>query len=246
MKTNETDKHLSGKKALITGAGRGMGKAIALAYARHGADLIVTDLHTQAVEEVAAEARGLGVRAKSMAWDVADIRGIPARFDEAIDHYDGLDVVVNNAGVLYLPDSDPIDEWDFVLGINLKAVYFICKHAIQCFQEKGGGTIVNIASDAGLRPAPDPYSISKTGVVGLTRGLGKRHARENIRINAVAPGPVATDMMGCADGQPKEAPNLPMGRFSLATEIADVAVLLASDASARLHGQIIVVNSGSS
>lgn len=243
---NELNRHLAGKKALVTGAARGMGKAIALAYARQGADLVLTDLHAQAVEKVAEEARGLGVRAKSMAWDVADIRGIPDRFDEVIAHHDGLDVVVNNAGVLFLPDSDPVDEWDFVLGINLKAVYFICKHAIKRFQKLGGGTIVNIASDAGLRPAPDPYSISKTGVVGLTRGLGKRHAKENIRINAIAPGPVATDMMGCVDGQPKEAPNLPLGRFSLATEIADVSVLLASDVSARLHGQILVVNSGSS
>lgn len=238
-------KQLEKRKILITGAARGLGRAIALACAREGADLVVCDLTLDSLAETVRLVGECGSSVHAMTWDVRDVSVISAKLDEASQALGGLDTVVNNAGVLFLPDSDPVDEWDFVIGVNLKAVFFICKAAIARFQKQGGGNIINLASDAGLRPAPDCYSISKTGVVGLTRGLGKRHAKEGIRINAIAPGPVTTHMMGCTDGTPKEAPNLPLGRFSLPEEVAAVAVMLASSLAAQLNGQIIVVNSGS-
>ncbi len=237
---------LKDKKALVTGASRGIGRAIALAFAAEGADVALTARRLDALQPVAERVRACGRRAAAFAWDVADFERLPARLREACDALGGLDILVNNAGVLRLPEGAPRPaleaEYDYVMGINLKAVYLLCEAACALMRERGGGVIVNIASDAGLRGAATPYGVSKWGVVGYTRGLARRAARDRVRVNAIAPGPTATGMVGCPDGEPKDAPNLPLGRYALPEEVADVAVFLASDAARAVFGESIAVN----
>ena len=241
---------LNGKKALITGASRGIGRAIALAFAQEGADLAVTARKEASLQDTVKEVERLGRRAYPMGWDVSDVSQAGARLEHAKDILGGLDIVVNNAGVVRLPPDhpDPTEEalWDYIMGINLKGLYFICRRAAEMMKEQKSGIIINIASDAGLRAAPGPYGISKWGVIGLTRGLGKELAPHGIRVNAIAPGPVATEMMNWHPGDPIASPSLPLGRYSLPEEIAAVAVFLASEDSAAVVGETIVVNTANS
>jgi NAD(P)-dependent dehydrogenase (short-subunit alcohol dehydrogenase family) len=238
---------LQGRKALITGGSRGIGQAIAVAFAREGADVVVTARSADALAETISLASAQGVQAAALEWDVQDVTVAPERLRQASELVGGLDTVVNNAGVLRLaPDHpNPTAEaaWDQVIDTNLKGTFFICQAAAELFRERGGGVIVNIASDAGHRGTPSAYGASKWGVVGLTRGLAREWAKDHIRVNAVSPGPVATDMMGWHPGQPLDAPSLPLGRYSLPEEIARVALFLASDDSSAVFGQSIVVNS---
>lgn len=238
---------LHGRKALVTGASRGIGQAIALAFAREGADVVVAARSHEALAQTVALVAECGTRVEALEWDVCDIAVAPRRLHEAAELIGGLDTLVNNAGIVRLaahhPDPTPEAAWDQILDTNLKGLYFICQAAAEVFRPQGGGVIVNIASDAGHRGAPNPYGISKWGVVGLTRGLGQQWAKDRIRVNAVAPGPVATEMMNWHPGQPMEAPSLPLGRYALPDEVARVALFLASDDSAAIFGQSIVVNS---
>ena len=240
---------LEGVRALITGASRGIGRAISEAFAREGADLVITARRTEDLAQTADAVRALGRRVECLAWDVRDVDQAGARLDEATSLLGGLEVLVNNAGVVRLPQGtqDPTGElaWDLIMDVNLKALYFLCEAAAQRMEGAGGGAIINLASDAGLRPAPGAYAISKWGVVGYTQGLARKVAHDGVRVNAIAPGPTATGMMGCEDGKPREF-NGPLKRFSLPEEIADVAVFLASRDARAVFGQTIVVNSATS
>ncbi|PIZ40683.1 MAG: oxidoreductase, partial [Armatimonadetes bacterium CG_4_10_14_0_8_um_filter_66_14] len=170
------------------------------------------------------------------------------RLAEARAALGGLDIVVNNAGVVRLPGDhpDPTEEaaWDYLLDINLKGLYFLCQGAAKILQEQKSGVIINLASDAGMRAAPNAYGISKWGVVGYTRGLAKQLAPHGVRVNGIAPGPVATEMMNWHPGESMESPGLPLGRYSLPEEIASVALFFASADSRAVFGETIVVNSG--
>jgi 3-oxoacyl-[acyl-carrier protein] reductase len=129
------------------------------------------------------------------------------------------------------------------MEVNLKGLFFLCQEAARWMKEQNSGIVINLASDAGMRAAPNPYGISKWGVIGLTKGLAKQLAPYGVRVNAIAPGPVATRMMNWHPGDPIEAPNLPLGRYSLPEEVAGVALFLATDDSVAVIGQTIVVNS---
>jgi NAD(P)-dependent dehydrogenase (short-subunit alcohol dehydrogenase family) len=239
---------LEGKKALVTGGSLGLGRAIALAYAAEGADVAVTGRHAETLEPVAQEIRARGRRAHVMEWDIADVPQAEPRLAEAREALAGLDVLVNNAGVTgkdgsHFPDTTPAN-WDFVMGINLRGLYFACQAAVKDMAAAGGGVIVNIASDAGLRPEVNAYGLSKWGVVGLTRGM-KCCMADGVRVNAIAPGACTTRLMGWEEGRSTEFPNLPLGRMTLCDEVADVAVFLASEESKTLVGQVVVLNSAS-
>jgi 3-oxoacyl-[acyl-carrier protein] reductase len=236
---------LEGKKALITGASRGIGRAIARTYAREGADIAVTARTTAALAEVADEIRALGRNVHCLAWDLQDFAGVEGKLADAQRQLGGLDIVVNNAGVTGLPKGQnptPEETYDYVMDINLKAVVLISRAAAKLMEPQRSGVIVNLSSDAGMRGAPSPYGISKWGVIGFTKGLAKEMAPQGIRVNAIAPGPVATNMMGCEDNQPKEWSAGPLGRFALPQEIADVALFLASEDSRAIFGHTIVIN----
>jgi NAD(P)-dependent dehydrogenase (short-subunit alcohol dehydrogenase family) len=178
---------------------------------------------------------------------VSDVPRIEPCLADVCTALGGLDIAVNNAGVVRLPKDHPNPTpeaaWDYIIDINLKALFFMCEAQAKRMKEQKRGVIVNLASDAGFRAAPNAYGISKWGVVGYTQGLAKQMAPNGVRVNAVAPGPVATDMMGCADGRTKDWPAGPLGRYALPEEIASVVVFLASTESRAVFGQSIVVNS---
>lgn len=237
---------LEGKQALVTGGSLGIGRAIALAYAKEGANLVITGRHRDTLEPVAEDIRSTGCAVHVLEWDVSWVEQADERLDEVVEMLGGLDVVVNNAGVLRRDGTGFPEltegEWDYVMGVNLKGLYFVCQAAVRRMKARGG-VIINIASDAGLRAAVNPYGLSKWGVVGLTKGMAKACAADGIRVNAIAPGPVATRMMGWEPGKPVENDGLPLGRMAYPREVADVAVFLASDQAAAVIGQVIPVNS---
>ena len=238
---------LAGQKALITGASKGIGKAIAMLFADEGADVAITARDPDALAEVAHEIASKGRTVHGMAWDVGDVAQAEARFAEANNALGGLDIAVNNAGVVRLPkdaaDQSPEALWDYTIDINLKGLYFACQGAARLMQEHGSGVIINVASDAGTRGAPSAYGISKWGVIGFTRGLAQQLAPQGIRVNGIGPGPVATEMMNWHPGESMESPDLPLGRYSFPEEVASVALFLASDDSRAVFGETIVVNS---
>ena len=237
---------LEGKKALVTGASRGIGRAIALAFAGEGADVAITARSIASLQGTAEEIRSKKRHAYAMAWDVSDISQADARLAEAKETLGGFDILVNNAGVLRLPRdcADPTPEalWDYTMDINLKGLFFLCQSAAAFMVEQKSGIIINIASDAGMRGAPNAYGISKWGVIGFTKGLAQQLAPDGIRVNAIAPGPVATEMMAWHPGQSMEAPELPLERYALPEEVAGVALFLASDDARAVFGHTIVIN----
>ena len=238
---------LEDRKALVTGASRGIGKAIAVAFADQGADVAITARSMVSLAETADEIRARGRHAYPMAWDVRDVAQVDERLAEAAEQLGGLDIVVNNAGVIRGNQDNPLPTlealWDYTMDVNLKGLFFLCQGAAELMKAQKHGIVISLASDAGMRAAPSPYGISKWGVIGLTKGLAQRLAPHGIRVNAIAPGPVATEMMNWHPGDSIEAPSLPLGRYALPEEIARVALFLASDDSVAVVGQTIVVNS---
>lgn len=239
---------LEGKRALVTGASRGIGRAIALAFADEGADVAITAARSlEALQAVCAEIDARGRACLPLAWDVTQIEGMGARLREVVEALGGLDIVVNNVGVLRLPggSEEPAGgeaEWDYVIDTNLKAVWFMTEEAARLMAKTGGGAIINIASDFAFRGANTIYGVSKWGVAGLTRGLGRKWSRKGVRINAICPGPVATEMIGWHQGDALENERLPLGRLTLPEEVASVAVFLASPASSAVVAECLVLN----
>ena len=238
---------LLGKKVLITGGSRGIGKAVAIAYAKEGSDIAITGRDYKTLKSVLDEIKLMGRLAVGIEWDVSKVDEVDAQIARTVEKLGGLDIVVNNAGVISRENFLEVTEegWDMVMDTNLKGLYFISQSAAKFMISKNiTGRIINIASDAGLRPAPVPYGISKWGVIGLTRGFASMLSSKGILINAIAPGPVATGMMGWKEGEPLERQNYPLGRLARPEEIADVAVFLASDESSRITGAVLTVSGG--
>jgi NAD(P)-dependent dehydrogenase (short-subunit alcohol dehydrogenase family) len=243
---------LEGKVALVTGAQQGIGRAIAVALARDGADVGVNFLDdAAAAEKVAGEIRGLGRRAVTVQGDVSQTASVQGMVKTVVDALGPPDVLVNNAGVfprasfLELPER----EWDHVLGINLKGS-FLCAQAVARALVAAGrpGAIVNISSSA-VRGDPRGvhYSSSKAGVIGLTRAMALALAPHGIRVNAIAPGltDTAQPRYGNTEEQIAErAREIPLGRIAQPEEIAKVAVFLASAESGWVTGELIHVNGG--
>ena len=237
---------LEGRKALVTGASRGIGKAISIEFAREGAEVAVTARTLEALRETRDEVESLGRTCHAMAWDVRDVGSVRERLEEAREALDGLDIVVNNAGVHHLPDAQGTEEdWDYVMDTNVKAVWFITEEAARVMLPDGGA-IVNIGSDYGFRGGNSIYGVSKWGVRGMTRGLAQNWAGRGVRINGIGPGPVATEMSNWHQGDSLARPGLPLGRLTTPEEVARVAVFLASEDASAVIGEMIVLNSGNS
>ena len=244
---------LAGKAALVTGAQQGIGKAIAIALAREGADVAINYLDGAAMaEEVAAAVRATGRRAELVAGDISE-SGTPARLVNAtIAAFGKIDIMVNNAGVFprvaFLEMTE--QDWDFVHSINLKAGFFCAQAAARSMVEKGiRGTIINLASSAifGASARGVHYSASKGGVVSMTRAMALELAPSKIRVNAIAPGltDTAQPRYGSTEEELAErAASMPLGRMGQPEDIANVAVFLASEKSAFMTGQTVHANGG--
>lgn len=240
---------LQGKTAIVTGAGRGIGKAIATAIHARGAAVIVADLDEQTAQQTAAD---LGERAHAVKVDVSkgtDVRGM---IDETIEAFGGIDILVNNAGVdraVSILDMEE-DEWDRLMAINLKSVFLCTKAALPSMIERGGGNVVSTASIVARQGAMNGgihYAASKGGIIAFTKTLARQMAQHNIRANAIAPGVVDTDLIRehmPIDMRKKVEAAIPAGRLAQTEEIAGVVAFLVSPEASYINGATIDVNGG--
>ena len=242
---------LKDKVALITGGGAGIGRQSALLFAREGAKVAVVDVNEQAAKETAAMIGGaIAVRA-----DVSKAADCRAMVEATEDAFGKLNVLFNNAGIMNARDDDAIstDEsiWDLTLEVNAKGVFLGCKYGIPALQRAGGGSVINTASFVARLGAATPqiaYTASKGAVLAMTRELAVIHARQNIRVNALSPGPLRTELlMSFLNTEAKKQRRLvhvPMGRFGEPEEIARAALFLASDESSYMTGTEFLVDGG--
>lgn len=242
---------LAGKRALITGGLRGIGRGIALGFAAEGADVAVFDLRPEA--EAAAllkEIAAAGVRGLHVQADVSDETQVASGVEKVVGALGGIDILVNNAGIVHealLAELDSAD-WDRVQGVNLRGVYLCTRYVLPRMLEQGGGRVINMASQLGQIGGRTMvhYSASKAGVIGFTRALAREVARDNILVNAIAPGPINTDMLAGESEEWKRAKlaELPIGRFGEVSEVVPTAVFLASDDASYYVGQVLGPNGG--
>src|SRR5258706_3986486 len=246
---------LKDRVALITGAGGGIGGESALLFAAEGASVVVFDVDDKQAQETVKRVRAAGGRAEYVHADVSKSADCENMVRVAEKSFGRLDVLFNNAGIMDWRDDDaiatPEDVWERTMAINLKGVYLGCKHGIPALRRAGGGSIINTASFVALLGAATPqlaYTASKGGVLALTRELAVIHAREKIRVNALCPGPLKTELlMKFLDTEAKKQRRLvhiPMGRFGEAREMAKAALFLACDDSAYMTGSEFVVDGG--
>ena len=242
---------LAGKVALITGAGSGIGRESALLFAREGASIVAVDVNEAAAKETAGMIKGaLAVKA-----DVSKAQDCERMVAAAETAFGRLNVLFNNAGVMISADDDAVstDEkvWDLTLAVNAKGVFLGCKYGIPALRRAGGGSVINTASFVARLGAATPqiaYTASKGAVLAMSRELAVIHAREKIRVNALSPGPLRTELlMKFLDTERKKQRrlvHLPMGRFGEAAEIAQAALWLASDESSYVTGTEFLVDGG--
>jgi NAD(P)-dependent dehydrogenase (short-subunit alcohol dehydrogenase family) len=246
---------LAGKTAVITGAGGGVGRASAQRFAREGAAVVCVDVADDANEETADLVRAEGGRALARHADVTDASEVDAVVSRAEAEFGGLDIMFNNAGVMLDGDDDAVSTPDAIidrtLDINVKGVILGCRYAVPALRRRGGGVIINTASFVASVGAATPqiaYTASKGAVLSLTRELAVVHAREAIRVNAVSPGPLHTELlMSFLDTDAKKQRRLvhvPMGRFGESSEIANAALFLASDEASYVTGANLNVDGG--
>ena len=237
-----------GKAALVTGAGSGIGRASALAFAREGAKVVVADIAVEGGEETVRLIQAAGGEAYFVKADVAQASQVEVLVDKAVTAYGRLDYAHNNAGVLGSRASTADcteEEWDRIIAINLKGIWLCMRSEIPQMLEQGGGAIVNTASAAGLfgiRGYP-AYAASKHGVAGLTKVAALDYVRAGIRVNAVCPGFIETPLVAglTAEGSQRDAP-VPIGRLGKPEEVAAAVLWLCSDAASYVTGHMMVVD----
>jgi NAD(P)-dependent dehydrogenase (short-subunit alcohol dehydrogenase family) len=242
---------LPGKVAVITGAKSGIGLATARLFAAEGASVVLAD-----IKDASEEAAAIRVHCAAVSVDVANGRSVQELFDHTLEKFGRLDVLVNNAGVELAKRVTETDEaeWDRLMSVNLRGVFLCSKAAVLAMRRSGGGVIVNVASELGVVGGSDiaAYCASKGGVVQLTKAMAVDHAGENVRVNCICPGPVATPLLqaiiGTASDPVAEERSIMsktlLKRFAQPEEIASAVLFLASEESSYMTGSIVAVDGG--
>jgi NAD(P)-dependent dehydrogenase (short-subunit alcohol dehydrogenase family) len=243
---------LAGKVCVITGAGGGMGREAALLFSAEGASVCVADVDAEAAAQTARDARD----AFAVQVDVADEASVRSMYERTVERYGGIDVLYNNAGISPADDASiletDLEAWERVQAVNTRGVYLCCKHGIPALLERGGGSVVNVASFVALVGAATSqisYTASKGAVLSLSRELAVQFARQGVRVNALCPGPVETPLLLRIFGDDPAAferrrVHLPMGRLAKPREIVNAALFLASNESSYVNGATFLVDGG--
>ena len=243
---------LDGKVCVITGAGGGMGREATILFSEEGASVCAADLNLAAAEETAAASRD----AFAQQVDVADEASVKAMMDTTAARYGGIDVLYNNAGISPADDASVLDtsveSWDRVQAVNTRGVFLCCKHGIPHLQQRGGGSVINVASFVAILGAATSqisYTASKGAVLAMSRELAVQFARENIRVNSLCPGPVETPLLLRIFGDDPAALerrriHWPTGRLAKPREVVNGALFLASDESSYVNGSTFLVDGG--
>jgi 3-oxoacyl-[acyl-carrier protein] reductase len=241
---------MKGQTAVITGGGRGIGKAIAESFARRGANIVVADVILDIAREAADEISSLGVKTLPLKADVSKAAEVSAMFESAVKEFQRVDVLVNNAGItrdgLLMRMSE--EDWDAVMAINLKGTFLCCKDAVRIMAKQRYGRIINISSVVGFmgNAGQANYTASKAGVIGLTKTIAREYASRGVTVNAVAPGFIKTAM---TDALPENIKNemmkiIPLARFGTIEDVAEAVAFFASAGAGYITGQVIHVNGG--
>ena len=244
-------KLLEGKTAIVTGAARGIGKAIALKLASEGANVAITDLaYNEAAQAVEAELTAMGVKAKAYASNAADYADAQKVTDEIVKDFGRIDILVNNAGITKDGALKRMteDQWDAVIAVNLKSVFNFTKAVQPVMWKQASGSIVNMSSVVGVSGNANQcnYSASKAGIIGFTKSAAKEMGVRGIRSNAIAPGFIETEMTAALPEEVRKGWNekIPLRRGGTPEDVANVTLFLASDLSAYVNGQVINVCGG--
>jgi 3-oxoacyl-[acyl-carrier protein] reductase len=242
---------LEGKIAIVTGGARGIGGQIATAFAAEGADIVIADVLGEDVAAlVLASIAESGQRSLLIKTDVSDEQQVRAMVDAALAEFGQIDILVNDAGTFsqHAFAELPVSEWDRVISVNLRGVFLCTRFVLPGMLERKRGKIINVASQLGQIGGIEMvhYSASKAGVIGMTKALAREVSTLGIHVNAIAPGPILTDMMAeeTEEWAARKLSELPMGRFGEAHEVAPTAVFLASDDSSYYVGQTLCPNGG--
>ncbi len=238
------------KVAVVTGASRGIGKAIALALAGQGARIVAVDIDLEGTEKLAAEIQSNGGQAVAVQGNVTVVADAERIFEESVKAFGRVDILVNNAGItrdallLRMKDAD----WDAVLSVNLKGAFLCTRAAAKLMTKQRYGRIINIASIVGQmgNAGQANYCASKAGLIGLTKSNARELARRNVTVNAVAPGFIATDMTEALPEKTRQelAAQIPLERLGTADDIANAVLFLSAEASGYITGQVLGVNGG--
>ncbi len=242
---------LTGKTAIVTGAAKGIGRGIAEAFAREGADVAIADIATsEQAQPVIQAIREAGRNALYIPTDVAHEQQVRAMVDAVLGAFGHIDILVNNAGIFTqaLVEDLPVADWDRILNVNLRGTFLCTRFVLPHLLKQGGGRIINIASQLGYIGGVEVahYCASKGGVIAFTKALAREVATRNVLVNGIAPGPILTDLLASETEEWKSAKlaELPIGRFGEVHEVAPTAVFLASDDASYYVGQILGPNGG--
>ena len=247
---------LRGKVAIITGAATGIGRATALLFAREGASVVVADINEDDAQRTVADIKGEGAGAQFVRADVSEAEDVKALMERAVEEMGGIDVIVNNAGAQRSGAVTEFEEseWDLLMHVNPRSCFLGAKYGVPYLRERGGGSIVNVSSLAGLKGGPGmtAYSASKGAIIAFTRALAEELAPDNIRANSVCPGwidtpfnePAIEFMGGRTQQEEMVKQTVPLKRQGTPEEIAPGILYLASDASSYMTGQELVIDGG--